>query len=427
MSNSQPSRHRAALINIGTELTSGQVLNTHSAWISERLVEKGFEVVLHETIPDDRAMILQAFERAASVARFIFVTGGLGPTTDDFTRNIVAQWLGHPLEFNEEALQHVIARLSQFGVPLVASQRQQCFFPKGAHVLPNSQGTAHGFVVQKNAKVMWVFPGPPKELQALWQDHMDAQLKAYQEGTSKLDLFTWKVSGKSEAEFCEITEKALLGSFFQTGYRASFPYVEIKAWVPSDMISAERDYWFSNLEKGLGKNLISKQGQDIAASFLSECLRTVSGTPQLESKILILDMATRGVLAERLGALLRKIPENKQILKLDLHTVYGESDIVKDPSNPFTFSEMEKALHQKLKTMAQAHHDYRLSFALVGFSEDQEWLWIAGGQSHEEVLPYRANRNVSAASGLMIENIEERRCRLVTEFALRAWSQWLKA
>ena len=119
---------RASILTIGTEITTGQITNTHAAWISERLVQMGFEVVLHESVPDDRTLILQSLERCAGISKLIFVCGGLGPTTDDITRNVIAQWANMALEFDDEAMKHIVERLSGFGVPMVSSQRQQCFF-----------------------------------------------------------------------------------------------------------------------------------------------------------------------------------------------------------------------------------------------------------------------------------------------------------
>src|SRR4051794_7715109 len=117
-------RGKASILAVGTELTTGQVTNRNAAWISEQLVHLGVEVVLHETVPDDRHGIRRALDHCAGLSQFIFVTGGLGPTTDDFTREIIAEWLGQPLQFHEEIWKQVSTRLTDLGVPVAESNRQ---------------------------------------------------------------------------------------------------------------------------------------------------------------------------------------------------------------------------------------------------------------------------------------------------------------
>src|SRR5277367_6369590 len=91
---------RASVIAVGTELTSGQITNRNAAWISERLTALGLEVALHETVPDEHDLMLDALKRCAGLSSFVFVTGGLGPTQDDFTRDVVAEWAERKLEFH---------------------------------------------------------------------------------------------------------------------------------------------------------------------------------------------------------------------------------------------------------------------------------------------------------------------------------------
>ncbi|MCM2324110.1 MAG: competence/damage-inducible protein A, partial [Oligoflexia bacterium] len=146
---------RASVLAVGTELTAGETLNRNAAWISEKLTRLGVEVVLHETVRDSRPEILAALEHCGRSSELLFVTGGLGPTTDDFTREVIAEWIGKPLQFHEPSWTGIQERLRQLAVPVAPSNRQQCFFPEGARVLPNSQGTANGFLLQKDGLLLW--------------------------------------------------------------------------------------------------------------------------------------------------------------------------------------------------------------------------------------------------------------------------------
>src|SRR2546423_11411812 len=131
-SKDQELSNRASVLAIGTELTTGQITNRNAPWISERLVQLGVEVVLHETVADDRSAIEAALNRCSQVSRLIFVTGGLGPTTDDFTRECIAQWAGRKLHFYEESWKKIVTRLSRLGIPVAEANRQQCFLPHGS-------------------------------------------------------------------------------------------------------------------------------------------------------------------------------------------------------------------------------------------------------------------------------------------------------
>ena len=87
---------QAALLAVGTEVTSGQIVNRNAGWLSDALTRLGAEVVLHLAVPDDRSRILDALRISAHEASLVFITGGLGPTTDDFTRDLVGEWSGRP-------------------------------------------------------------------------------------------------------------------------------------------------------------------------------------------------------------------------------------------------------------------------------------------------------------------------------------------
>ena len=102
---------RASILTIGTELTTGQITNRNAAWISEKLTELGLEVALHETVPDIHDLMLEALDRCARAAPFVVITGGLGPTKDDFTRDIIAEWSSRKLEFHEPSWQRILDRL----------------------------------------------------------------------------------------------------------------------------------------------------------------------------------------------------------------------------------------------------------------------------------------------------------------------------
>src|SRR2546423_12594410 len=136
------------LINTGRELMLGRVLNTHQQWLCRRLADLGYQVNCQRAVDDSAEAIRQALEQALTSADLIITTGGLGPTSDDRTRDLVAELLGWKL-FEDQA---VLARIEEFFAlrkrPLPATTRVQAMVPEHAIVLPNTHGTAPGLVME---------------------------------------------------------------------------------------------------------------------------------------------------------------------------------------------------------------------------------------------------------------------------------------
>src|SRR6185312_1777937 len=124
------SNMKTSILSIGTELTSGQILNSNAQWIAARLKDFGVLNSLQLTVPDERDQMLRGLEYCAQDIDVIFITGGLGPTTDDFTRLIIAEWSGKKLLWNEESWQHIVQRLSSRGRDIKDIQKQQAYFPE---------------------------------------------------------------------------------------------------------------------------------------------------------------------------------------------------------------------------------------------------------------------------------------------------------
>lgn len=385
----------ASILAIGTELTTGQITNRNAAWISSKLTDFGVETVLHETVADDRAMILSALDRCRQVSSLIFVTGGLGPTTDDFTREVIADWLRKPLKFYEPSWTKIQARLTRFGIPVAESNRQQCFYPEGAQVIPNEQGTADAFTSPLESGQLWVLPGPPREVESVWNAAIQSQVHAQVPHLKPLHLLTWQCIGKSEAELGEITERALAGSGLPTGYRAHRPYVEVKVWC-TDEDMRMKSAALEALDRAIAPWVATKQGADLAARLLNLC----AGTEELE----IADSLSGGILAERIGVLLR---EPTYSTRADAVIISTEWLV---PANPLSW--VEQALSDADPTTT--------TLAIAGFTSSGEWalgLSQEGGAKRAESLrtPYRG------------AELLDRSRRYAVELALKRWSEWLES
>jgi len=160
---------RVEIINTGTELLLGRVTNTHLGFLAQSLFGLGLRVERQVTVPDGAA-IGEAFAAALSRAELIVVTGGLGPTSDDITRDAVAAALGRKLIFHQEILDGIAAKFAERQIAMNDLQRPQAMVPEGGVVLENANGTAPGLIVENGTTVAVLLPGPPGEVRPMWND-----------------------------------------------------------------------------------------------------------------------------------------------------------------------------------------------------------------------------------------------------------------
>ncbi len=168
----------AAIVAIGSELTTGRIVDTNSAWLSRRLMTLGVKPVVHLAAPDERPAVVLALRDAAARAKAIVVTGGLGPTEDDLTRDAIAEAMGVPLDLHEPSLAKVEAIYRSFGRAMPPSNRRQALFPRGARILENDHGTAPGFSVELFGARLWCMPGVPREMFKMYERHVEPDLAA---------------------------------------------------------------------------------------------------------------------------------------------------------------------------------------------------------------------------------------------------------
>lgn len=166
------------IINTGTELLLGNVLNTHQQWLGRRLFEAGYRVARQVAVPDTAQAIHTAIKEALARADLIICTGGLGPTSDDITRDLVAELLGRKLVMDEQVRTEIRDFFAKRNRPQPARTEVQALVPEGARVLPNAVGTAPGLAMevaagQFRAATSWLFvlPGPPRELHPMFLEY----------------------------------------------------------------------------------------------------------------------------------------------------------------------------------------------------------------------------------------------------------------
>lgn len=168
----------AIIITIGDEILMGQILDTNSQYIARRLTEIGVEVIEELSIPDKRDEIYDSVDYAMQEADLILVTGGLGPTKDDVTKKVLAEYFGSRLVFNPQAMEWLEELLRNRNLPMNENNKSQAYLPDNCRVLRNFKGTASGMWFERGWKSLISMPGVPFEMEHLMDKYVIPDLKA---------------------------------------------------------------------------------------------------------------------------------------------------------------------------------------------------------------------------------------------------------
>lgn len=206
---------RLELVNTGTELCLGDTINTNAAWIGQRMAALGIEVARQTVVPDGGA-VRDAIEEAAARADVVLVSGGLGPTNDDVTRESTAELLGLPMVQNAEVTAHLEAYFSKRNKPVSPATMRQAMVPVGAVVMENAFGTAPGlyFPAELGAVRGWhshifLLPGPPREIKPMVENCVEPRLRLLTPDGQSRHVLYLKATGIGESDIVEKAEKEL--------------------------------------------------------------------------------------------------------------------------------------------------------------------------------------------------------------------------
>ncbi len=169
----------AEIIAIGSELLTPQKVDTNSLYLTDQLNALGVEVVRKTIVGDERARLTDTILAAVARSQVIVLTGGLGPTEDDLTRDAVAAALGRSMNFHQEISDQIEERLRRYGRKMAEINRRQAYIIEGAEMLPNDRGTAPGQWIAHNGVMLMLLPGPPNELKAMFEKQCLPRLEKF--------------------------------------------------------------------------------------------------------------------------------------------------------------------------------------------------------------------------------------------------------
>ena len=193
---------RAETISIGTELLLGEITDTNTPFLANQLSLLGIDLYYASSVGDNYERLMEVLRRAWQRSDIIITTGGLGPTQDDITRETIAGLVGEEPKVDPELKQNMVCFFAQRGIEMPVSNVKQATVIPSAQVIPNPYGTAPGWWVEKEGRIIIAMPGPPSEMEAMWQDEVFPKL---QERTGAIILSrTIKTFGLTEAKVDEL-------------------------------------------------------------------------------------------------------------------------------------------------------------------------------------------------------------------------------
>lgn len=275
-----------SFISTGSEIINGEISETNAKEFSKTIYGLGGNIYQHICVSDKQIEIKEALKYVLKKSDAVIVTGGLGPTSDDCTRFAVSDAVEQELVFNEKAWNHVVNRLKRFNLKLSENNKQQAFFPKNSTIISNENGTALGCHIKVSGKDIFMLPGPPKESLPMFNSFVLPQLNLADFFTKKNNCY-WLTMGLIEGEIAPIIDKIVSGTSVKTGYRWSYPYIEIKITEIPETEIADITAKINNI---LAPNLISLDGKN---AF--ELLDAVLCNSNLE--VLVHDHVTQNILS----------------------------------------------------------------------------------------------------------------------------------
>ena len=163
---------KTEIITVGTEILLGDILNTNTHYLSNELANMGIDVYYQITVGDNEQRLLSQLKESFKRSDLVILTGGLGPTEDDITKEVCAKYFNMEMEFHEQSWDKIIEIHNKMNRKPTENNRKQAYFPKGSLILPNKYGIAPGCIMEKDKKTIIVMPGPPKEMKPMFDNYV---------------------------------------------------------------------------------------------------------------------------------------------------------------------------------------------------------------------------------------------------------------
>jgi competence/damage-inducible protein CinA-like protein len=285
----------AEIFSQGEEVISGQVTDTNASWLSQQLVQMGFEISRHTAVGDKINDLVKLLQEISYRADLCICTGGLGPTIDDLTAEAVAQAFDAPLHLDSVALAQIEQYFSTRKKAMAESNRKQAYFPSNAVRIDNEHGSAPGFSIKQN-KCWFIFlPGVPSEMKGMFKQHIQDQLSNnFTLQTDKLIII--KTMGIGESDLQQKLNNSSLPDHVQLGFRATTDEVQTKLLFPADMPEATINNSVNKVVALLGDFVFTVNDSRQEASLVSVINQLMI---EKQYTLSILETASQGLIAAK--------------------------------------------------------------------------------------------------------------------------------
>ncbi|NKB24948.1 MAG: competence/damage-inducible protein A [Kiritimatiellae bacterium] len=290
----------AELVSTGAELLSGRTVNAHAHVLGEHLARIGSKLLRDTTVPDNIELIIDAVEGALSRANLVFVTGGLGPTSDDLTREALSRFLNRKIVMDEEMLNIIRKRYEQHGKTLSLEGKKQAETIEGAEILNNAVGAAPGKRIEVDGSTLFALPGPPREFLYVLEQHVLPWLKENMVDPLQLHENVFMICGMGESDILtRFAAHAFPPDGIDIAFCAAPGRVEIRLSTSSDASTLQKaiaeirkllgDFIYAeeriDLSKVLGRYLQERQAtlataESCTGGLLADRITSVSGSSQ---------------------------------------------------------------------------------------------------------------------------------------------------
>ncbi len=230
-----------SILSIGDELLIGQVVNTNASWLGDQLTSLGITVAAIISIGDERALIVREIERLASTSDLLIISGGLGPTHDDLTREAICDLLGCQLRIDETQLRRIELRFAERGLQLNERSIRQAEIPDACRTLANNYGSAPGLAFTLGGCRAYALPGVPTELKGIFGDEIIPEIAPK---TSSIDRQTFLIFGIAESALADRLQElnVLLGDGLTLAYLPGLGGIRLRAMRNGDVNHAQERF-----------------------------------------------------------------------------------------------------------------------------------------------------------------------------------------
>ncbi len=288
---------KAEILTIGDELLRGEIVDSNKSFLSERLLRLDIETHFHTSVRDVPADMTDAFQRAAARSDVVLVSGGLGPTRDDLTSEVMAASFGRELVLDEEALACIRAFFEGVGREMTENNVSQAYFPEGTEVLPNPIGTAPGFMLEVEGTLFFSMPGVPRELYRMMDEQVLPRI-ARRAGASGqiVRAALLRTFGMGESTLDDELKDVAIGDGVTLGFRTSFPDNYLRP-LARGATEAEAEATLANVCDAIRNRLgplVYSEGDETMEHVVGRLLSERGAT------IAVAESCTGGLIAERI-------------------------------------------------------------------------------------------------------------------------------